>query len=80
MDQFKAYMTSKVSQTLFELNTTILFILAGYTAKLQVLTVGINIPFKTYNHQLFEEYMIENMGNDSIILTRQNVSHWLSSL
>lgn len=79
MDQFKAHMTSKVLQALSELNTTVLFIPAGYTAKLQVLDVGINMPFKTYNRRQFEEYMIENMGNDSIIPTRQNVSHWVSS-
>ena len=71
-------MTSKVLQALSKLNTTTLFIPAGYTAKLQVLDVSINMPFKTCNRWLFEEYMIENMGNDSIILTRQNISHWVS--
>ena len=68
-------MTSKVLQALSKLNTTVLFIPAGYTAKLQVLDIGINIPFKICNRWLFEEYIIENMGNDSIILTRQNASH-----
>ena len=68
-------MTSKVLQALSELSTTVLFILAGYAAKLQVLNASINISFKIHNHQYFKEYMIEYMSNDSIIPIRQNVSH-----
>ena len=63
-------MTSKVLQALSELKTTVLFIGAGYAAKLQVLDVSINMPVKTCNYQLFEEYMIENIDNNSIIPTR----------
>ena len=79
LDQFEAHMTSIVQTTIVSLNTTIVFIPAGHAAKLQVLDVGINKPFKDYNRREFKDCIIRHVGDeDTPTPHRRDVSNWAS--
>ena len=63
-----------VCDHLAECGTRVEFIVAGYTAKLQALDVGMNRPFKSNISLSRNEFMIAGGRKP----TRQVVSNWIS--
>ena len=76
MDEFSAHMTPKVLNRFSELNTMVDFVVGGYTAKLQVLDVGINKPSKNFMRREYENFMLTNETQKPL---RNHVSHWVST-
>jgi hypothetical protein len=60
MDDFGGHWVEPVSERLKECNIDTLCVPKGYTAKLQVLDVGINKPFHDYTMDLIDEWVIDN--------------------
>ena len=53
MDEFSAHLMASCSNQIKGCETTIDYILGGYTSKLQVMDVGVNKPFKGYVRHFF---------------------------
>ena len=61
MDEFSVHLIASCSNQIKGCETTIDYILGGYTSKLQVMDVGVNKPFKGYVRQAYENFMIGNI-------------------
>ena len=77
MDHCRVHLTNSVMTQLQDVGTEVDFILPGYTAKLQVLDVGINKPFKDYHKSEYEKFMIDNPGNK--MPSRLDVAHMVDA-
>ena len=55
--------------------TTIDYILGGYTSKLQMMDMGVNMPFKGYDRQAYENFMIGNIENRNV--RREDIVQWI---
>jgi hypothetical protein len=74
IDEFSAHMTTKVRTALANCDTDVDFIIGGYTAKLQVMDVGVNRTFKDEYRRQFELFMVKN---DNAKPLREDVSKWV---
>jgi hypothetical protein len=81
LDEARSHLTDKVQRRFSELNTLLEIIPGGYTAKLQVLDVGINRPFKKYYEEASEEFVrrwvMKNAAGVKPKPSRVDVSHWI---
>ena len=74
LDEYAGHSTSKVLAALHACNTEVDFILKGYTAKLQVMDVGINRNFKDEYRRQFELFMVNSVDGKP---HREDVSRWV---
>jgi hypothetical protein len=82
LDEARSHMTAKVVRRLGELRTVFEIIPGGYTAKLQVLDVGLNRPFKFYYQEASQEFVrnwtMNHLPGEKPKPTRQIVAGWIS--
>jgi DDE superfamily endonuclease len=76
LDSFAAHMTFKVREAFSRYNTEIDYVLEGFTSRLQVMDVGVNIPFKGYIRGEFDDWLVATSGK-RIKPTLQVVSNWI---
>lgn len=70
----KVHLKADCTSPIQECGTSIDYILAGYTSKLQVMDVGLNKPFKDYLRECFELRM---MRDATSTVSREDVSKWV---
>jgi DDE superfamily endonuclease len=66
MDEFSVHLIASCSNQIKGCETTIDYIIGGYTSKFQVIDVGFNKLFKGYIRQAYENFMIGNIENRKI--------------
>jgi len=81
MDSFSSHMTKTIKKMLSDCNTITEFVPKGYTAKLQVMDVGLNRLFKLRYEIEFHQYirvMVHRLSpGEPIRPSRQDVSKWV---
>ncbi len=77
LDDFKAHKTSVVKERISSLGTRLEYVIPGYTCALQVLDVGINMPFKVKVKECYNQWLSGNNAQLSSKLKRELIAEWV---
>jgi DDE superfamily endonuclease len=77
MDEFLVQLMTTYGNAIKDCGSEVVYILGGYTSKLQVMDLGVNMPFKGYVREAHENLMIGNPENRKV--RREDIVHWIQT-
>jgi len=82
LDAYRCHMMASVTDAIAELGIEIIHIPGGCTGLTQPPDVGINKPFKSRVHVLWEEWMINEIHCTGLVYvpTREDISGWVAEV